>query len=197
MTDPASISDFDESAPSPADTETATFALGCFWGPDATFGARAGVVRTRVGYAGGEMPDPTYHDLGGHSEAIQVEYDPETVDFDDLVDLAIENHDPRTQPRKRQYQHVLFYEGSEQHSVIAARLDALAIDDPATRVEPLDAFHLAEPYHQKYSLRNKRAIWSAFEDAGYEESAIRESPAAAKLNAEVTGKSVPAIDGVL
>ena len=197
VTDPGRIRDFDESAPGPEDTETATFALGCFWGPDSTFGAVSGVVRTRVGYAGGEMVDPTYHDLGGHSEAIQVEFDPDVLDFEAIADLAIDNHDPRNQPRNRQYQYVCFYEGPDQRSVVEDRLDALAIDDPATRVESLEAFHLAEPYHQKYSLRNKRAIWTAFEDAGYDEAAIRESPAAAKLNAQVTGKSVPAIEGGL
>jgi peptide-methionine (S)-S-oxide reductase len=187
MTDPDRIAAYDAAAPPPDETETATFALGCFWGPDATFGALDGVVRTRVGYAGGATDAPTYHDLGDHSEAVQVDYDPERFSFGEVVDFAIENHSVRTQPRDRQYQHVLFYESPEQRAVIEKRLDALAVDEVRTRVEALDAFHPAESYHQKYHLRSKRAILSDFEEAGYDATAIRESPAAAKLNAEAGG----------
>lgn len=197
MTDPDRIVAYDERAPSPEETETATFALGCFWGPDATFGARDGVVRTRVGYAGGEMPDPTYHDLGGHSEAVQVDFDPGTVSFGELVDIAVENHDPRTQPRDRQYQSVLFVESAAQRETVEERLGELELDRVETRIEPLDAFYVAEPYHQKFNLRSKRAIQSAFDEAGYDDEAVRESPAAAKLNAHVTGKPVPGVDAVL
>jgi len=197
MTDPDQIVAYDDGAPGPEETETATFALGCFWGPDAAFGAREGVVRTRVGYAGGEMADPTYHDLGEHSEALQVDYDPTVVSFGELVALAIENHDPRTQPRKRQYHHVLFFETADQRAAIETHLDDRALDRVETRVERLEAFHVAEPYHQKFNLRSERAIQSAFEAAGYDDAAVRESPAAAKLNAHVTGKRVPGIEAVL
>ena len=69
----------DDAAPPSSATDTATFGLGCFWGPDARFGAMEGVVRTRVGYAGGTTPEPTYHDLGDHTEAVQVEYDPTVI----------------------------------------------------------------------------------------------------------------------
>jgi len=187
MVDASQIRAYDERAPDPTETRTATFALGCFWGPDAKFGARNGVVRTRVGYAGGTMDAPTYHDLGGHSEAVQVDYDPERTTFGDLVDLAVENHSVRTQPRSRQYQHVLFHESADQRAVVEDRLNALAVDAVQTRVEPLDAFYPAETYHQKYHLRSKRAILAGFEDAGYGATDIRESPAAAKLNARAGG----------
>ena len=87
MVDQDAIREYDERAPRYG-TETATFALGCFWGPDVTFGAVEGVVRTRVGYAGGTTADPTYRDIGDHSEALQVDYDPDAVSFDELVDVA-------------------------------------------------------------------------------------------------------------
>jgi len=190
MTDPGRITAYDAAAPSPEETETATVALGCFWGPDAAFGALDGVVRTRVGYAGGTSDAPTYHDLGDHSEAVQVEYDPDQLAFEEVVDIAIENHSVRTQPRDRQYQHVLFFESPAERNSIETRLDALAVDDVQTRVEALDAFHPAETYHQKYHLRSKRAVLSAFEEAGYDATAIRESPAAATLNAEAGGYDV-------
>jgi peptide-methionine (S)-S-oxide reductase len=198
VTGPGEILAFDAAQPAPEDTETATFALGCFWGPDVTFGAVEGVVRTRVGYAGGTHEAPTYHDLGDHSEAIQVEYDPAVVSFADLVDLAVANHDPRRQPRKRQYQSVLFFEsrtgdeGESEREAIEARLAEIPVT-VETRVEPLDVFYLAEEYHQKYNLRSDRALLSAFEEAGYDDAAVRDSPAAARLNAAVAGKDVPDI----
>ncbi|MFB6175557.1 MAG: peptide-methionine (S)-S-oxide reductase, partial [Halobaculum sp.] len=75
------------------------FATGGFWGPDAAFGAVDGVVRTRVGYAGGTEPDPTYHDIGGHTEAFQIDYDPDVISYTDLLSRIFERHDPRNQPR--------------------------------------------------------------------------------------------------
>lgn len=187
---------FDDAAPDPGETETATFALGCFWGPDATFGAREGVVRTRVGYAGGTATDPTYHDIGDHSETVQVDYDPDVISFEDLVDVAVDQHSPRHQPSKRQYQNVLFHESDEERETIESALDDLTYDDVKTRVEPLDSFTLAETYHQKYNLRSKRAILAAFEEAGYDDADVRESPAAAKLNAHVAGHDVPQVAAI-
>jgi peptide-methionine (S)-S-oxide reductase len=192
VTDADEIRAFDAAAPAPEDTETATFALGCFWGPDVTFGAVEGVVRTRVGYAGGTHEDPTYHDLGDHSEAIQVEYDPTVVSFADLVDVAVANHDPRRQPRKPQYQSVLFFDLADEREAIETRLAEIPVT-VETRVEPLDSFYLAEDYHQKYNLRSDAARLAAFEAAGYDDAAIRDSPAAARLNAAVAGKDVPEI----
>ncbi|PSP34622.1 peptide methionine sulfoxide reductase [Halobacteriales archaeon QH_10_67_22] len=193
--DPERIRAYDETAPAPDETETATVALGCFWGPDATFGARESVVRTRVGYAGGSTPDPTYHDIGDHSEALQVDYDPDVVSFADLVDLAIRNHDPRRQTGKRQYQNVLFYGSPGERETIETALGNLAMD-ASTRVEQLDAFTLAETYHQKYNLRNKRALLADFEDAGYDDAGIRDSPAAATLNGRIAGHEVADIAAV-
>jgi len=192
VTTPEEIRAFDAAAPAPDETETATFALGCFWGPDVTYDAVEGVVRTRVGYAGGATADPTYHDIGDHSEALQVDYDPAVVSFEELVDVAVANHNPRRQPRKRQYQSVLFYGSEEEREVIEKRLDEIRTT-VETRVEPLDRFSLAEDYHQKYNLRSDRAAMSAFEDAGYDDADTRESPAAARLNAAVAGKEVPEI----
>jgi peptide-methionine (S)-S-oxide reductase len=193
---PTVVTDFDESAPSGDETETATFALGCFWGPDAAFGAITGVVRTRVGYAGGSKAAPTYHDLGDHSEAVQVEYDPDELDYSDLVAVAFENHDPRSQSRKRQYQNVAFYESESERDAVEAYLreSDWPRDAVETRIERLDAFHLAEDYHQKFQLSSTPSLLSPFEEAGYDGDEIRESPAAAKVNAHAAGKDVSAFE---
>jgi peptide-methionine (S)-S-oxide reductase len=188
------IRDYDERAPTREETETAAFALGCFWGPDAEFGAREGVVRTRVGYAGGSEPDPTYHALGDHTEAIQVDYDPAVCSYRDLLGVAFRSHDPRRQTRKVQYQNIVFTASDDQREALDASLAERGLDAETveTRIETLSQFYPAESYHQKYNLKSKRWAMDGFEEAGYDEHAIRESPAAAKLNAHVSGHEVSA-----
>jgi len=186
------IKAFDLAAPDSDATETATFAVGCFWGPDAQFGALDGVVRTRVGYAGGTTTDPTYHDLGDHTEAFQVDYDPETRTFAELLDLVFRSHDPNQQTRKTQYQNIVFLATAAQREALTDYLasNGYTADGIATRIEQFSRFYPAENYHQKYNLRTKRSIMSAFEDAGYDDEAVRESPAAATLNGHVVGHEV-------
>jgi peptide-methionine (S)-S-oxide reductase len=190
---PSTIQEYDRRAPPPESTETATFALGCFWGPDARFGALDGVVRTRVGYAGGTKSDPTYHDLGEHSESFQVDYDPDHRSFESLLELAFRGHDHTRQPAAVQYQNIVFASTADQADKIASYLDArgLTREGSATRVEQLSAFHLAEDYHQKHSLRGRQSLLNTFEQAGYDDADIRESPAAAKLNGYAAGRDLP------
>ena len=189
---PSTIKEYDRNAPPRESTETATFALGCFWGPDGRFGALDGVVRTRVGYAGGIKTDPTYHDLGDHTEVFQVDYDPKQRSFESFLDLAFRGHDHTRQPTKRQYQNIVFASTAEQADVIASYLDSRGLTQGiATRIEQLSTFHLAEAYHQKHSLRGRQSVLNAFEQAGYDDADLRESPAAAKLNGYAAGRDLP------
>lgn len=189
---PATIRDYDEHAPDGDQTETATFALGCFWGPDAKFGAVDGVVRTRVGYAGGTKANPSYHDLGDHTEVFQVDYDPEEVSYTDLLDRVFRSHDPRRQTLKTQYQNIVFAATSAQRDALDAYLEANGYDPDGieTRIEQLSRFYPAEDYHQKHSLRSQRPLMEAFEEAGYDDEDLRESPAAAKLNGHAAGHEI-------
>lgn len=75
-------------------TEKATFAMGCFWGPDSLFGATMGVIRTRVGFTGGSKKAPAYKSLGDHTEAIEIDFDPETIKYEQLLNMFWSNHDP-------------------------------------------------------------------------------------------------------
>src|SRR4051812_14157562 len=84
-------------------TTTATFAMGCFWSPDARFGSTPGVVRTRVGYTGGELPDPTYAKLGDHTETIQLDYDPARISYEELLQIFWTGHNPVKRVWGRQY----------------------------------------------------------------------------------------------
>ena len=192
---PRTIAEYDRAAPTRETTETATFGLGCFWGPDARFGAIDGVVRTRVGYAGGTDPDPTYHALGDHTEVVQLDYDPSRIGYRALLEAAFAAHDPHRQPAKRQYHHIVFPGTDTQRETLEAHLDAAGHprEDIATRIEPLSAFHPAESYHQKYTLRTDRTLLDLLAEAGYDDEAIRESPAAAKLNADRAGNEVAPI----
>lgn len=189
---PALIHDYDAQAADRATTDTATFGLGCFWGPDARFGAMDGVIRTRVGYAGGTNPDPSYHSLGDHTEVLQVEFDPAVVTYRDLLEDVFQQHDPRTQPSKTQYQNVVFASTPTQRTAIDAVLADLGETATSieTRIEQLARFHPAETYHQKYRLRSMPSFLSVFEEAGYADEDIRDSPIAAALNGYVAGHRV-------
>lgn len=192
---PRTITEYDREAPTPDATETATFGLGCFWGPDAQFAALDGVVRTRVGYAGGETPEPSYHALGDHTEVVQLDYDPERIAYADLLEAAFRSLARSSQPKKRQYHYLVCPATDTQRQAVDTALDAngLTEDEVGTRIETLSAFYPAESYHQKYSLRTDRTLLNCFEEAGYDDQEIRESPAAAKLNAERAGRDIDPI----
>jgi len=178
----------DAAAPEPAATETATFGMGCFWGPDARFGSLDGVVRTRVGYAGGTKPDPSYYSLGDHTEVVQVEYDPDRVGYEHLLDVFWANHNPFSAAHKRQYRSVVLAHDPTQREAAAASAAALADrtgKTVETSVETLDRFTLAEDYHQKYELRSTPVLGAELEDVYGAE--IVHSTAAARLNGFVAG----------
>jgi peptide-methionine (S)-S-oxide reductase len=185
---PLSALAVDAAALPPSDTETATFGMGCFWGPDARFGAMDGVVRTRVGYAGGNDPNPSYYSLGDHTEVLQVEYDPEVLDYETLLDVFWSNHSPFTAPHKRQYRAVVLVHGAAQREAAEASRAALAdrTGQPVeTAVESLESFTLAEEYHQKYELRSTPVLGDELEDIYG--SALVDSTVAARLNGFVAG----------
>lgn len=192
---PTMVEEYDRAAPGPEGTETVTFGLGCFWGPDGRFGAMEGVVRTRVGYAGGRKPDPTYHALGDHTEVLQIDIDPSVLTYRDVLDLVFRSHDPNTRVPKTQYRNVVFADGDDQRSVLDTFLDDRGLtDDIATATETLDGFTVAEDYHQKHSLRAVPGLMDPFESAGYDDATLRESPAAAKLNGLAAGQDLPEDD---
>lgn len=143
---------------------TATFAAGCFWGVEATFGQIEGVTRTEVGYTGGSMENPSYKDVctdrTGHAEAVQVEYDPDKVSYDQLLDVFWANHDPTTPNRQgpdvgSQYRSAIFFHSPDQEAEAKASKEALDKSGRfrrpiVTQIVPAATFYPAEEYHQKY-----------------------------------------------
>lgn len=94
-------------------TKKASFGMSWFWFPEAQFGCAKGIIRTRVGYAGGTKANPTYHALGDHTETIDMDYDPNEISYSELLDIFWNNHDPTTNC-KRQYMSAIFYHDEEQ-----------------------------------------------------------------------------------
>lgn len=178
----------DAAAPPPESTATATFGMGCFWGPDARFGAMEGVVRTRVGYAGGSDPDPSYYSLGDHTEVVQVEYDPEKLEYEALLDVFWANHNPFSAAHKRQYRGVVLAHDDAQRRAAEDSKAALADSTGQTvqtPVETLSTVTLAEAYHQKYELRSTPVLGDELTDIYGPD--IVDSTVAARLNGFVAG----------
>lgn len=180
----------DERAPPEEELETATLALGCFWGPDARFGAVRGVVRTEVGYAGGERSRPTYEALGEHIETVRVVYDPERVGYRELLRLFWASHDPAREPPKRQYASAIFLADGEQRRAAEAsraRWEARSGRSAATELIELDRFWTAEGYHQKYRLRQHPKLLDAVRRRRPTGRSLVDSTVAARLNGLVAG----------
>ena len=119
---------------SSAKIEKADFGGGCFWGVEEVFRELPGVVKTTVGYEGGDVDKPTYEQVcshtTGHAETVQVEYDPDKVSDEDLLDLVFEHHDPTRLNRQGRdigdsYRTVIFYHNDEQNKAAEAKIDEL------------------------------------------------------------------------
>ena len=141
------------------------------------------MIRTRVGYTGGTEPGPTYHDLGSHSEAIQIVYDPKVIDYETLLATFWASHRPVAEPWSVQYRSAIFVHDAGERAVAEATLKARS-DELGTRlyttIEPLGVFWPAEDYHQKYRLRHQTAVVEALERRHGDRWI--DSKAAAKLN---------------
>jgi len=114
------------------------------------------VVRTRVGYAGGTTSSPTYYNLGDHSEAVQIDFDPSRISYNELLDIFWDSHDATRGSWSHQYRAAVFYHNVEQRKLAeesVARLASNTGNRISTAIEPYSAFTLAEDYHQKHNLR--------------------------------------------
>lgn len=148
--------------------EKATFAAGCFWGVEEEFLSVAGVIATRVGYAGGHTENPLYSEVcagdTGHAEAVEVVFDPEQISYEQLLDVFWSVHDPTQFNRQgpdvgSQYRSVIFYHSEGQRRLAQASLERLDNSGRlrrriVTEIVPCNAFWEAEEYHQKYHLKH-------------------------------------------
>jgi peptide-methionine (S)-S-oxide reductase len=156
--------------PFPAGLRLATFGMGCFWGAEKKFWQQEGVFSTAVGYAGGVTPNPTYREvcsgLTGHTEVVQVVYDPRVVSYDQLLKTFWENHDPTQGMRQgndvgTQYRSAIYTHDDEQRAAAEAskaeygRVLGLEGYGPvSTEIKPAPEFYYAEDDHQQYLAKN-------------------------------------------
>lgn len=170
--------------------ETATFALGWFWGPDARFGILDGVIRTRVGYAGGSKENPTYYDLGDHTETLQIDYDPSKISYEDLFNIYWSNLDPYYPPYSRQYMSIVFYHNDLQRKIAMER-KTLSEGQHKKKVYvdivPYTKFYLAENYHQKYYLQLRKELFEELLSTLGNFTNFVNSTTAARINGYVKG----------
>lgn len=158
-------------------SEKAVLAGGCFWGMQDLVRKLPGVLRTRVGYSGGDVPNATYRNHGTHAEALEVEFDPTQTSFRDLLEFFFQIHDPTTKNRQgndvgTSYRSEIFYVDDEQREVA---LDTIADVDASglwpgkvvTEVSPAPEFWEAEPEHQDYLLHYPNGYTCHFPRAGW------------------------------
>ena len=150
-----------------AELAKATFAGGCFWCMEPPYDELDGVISTTSGYAGGDEKDPTYKQVSagrtGHTEVVQVVYDPSKVSYDQLVDVFWRNIDPTVKDRQfcdwgSQYRTAIFFHDDAQKQAALRTLEELRasgrFDRIYTEITALDAFYPAEEYHQDFYKKN-------------------------------------------
>ncbi len=151
--------------------EKATFAAGCFWGVEAAFRQLKGVKSTAVGYIGGHTQHPNYEqvctDRTGHAEAVEVEFDPAELSYDELLNTFWENHDPTQLNRQgndhgSQYRSAVFFHSPDQQAAATASKERLAASGKfkrpiVTEIVPAGEFNRAEEYHQQYLEKRGQA----------------------------------------
>lgn len=149
-----------------------------------------GVWRTRVGYAGGTLKNPTYHKLGDHTESFQVDFDPKVLSYEALLELFWKSHNPCGKAWSRQYMSAVFYHDEAQRKAAEAARDrvAAARGTVNTPVLPAGTFTLAEDYHQKYELRCTAELIKEFKAIFPNEKEFTNSTAAARVNGYIGGR---------
>lgn len=151
--------------------QSAVFAGGCFWCTEAVFQDLKGVISVMPGYTGGSMDNPTYERVSGgntgHAEAIKIDFDQDIINYDDLLSVFFNTHDPTTLNRQgndvgTQYRSAIFYTNEEQkikaENIIKELNHNKAYDKPVvTEVKKFERFFEAEDYHKNYYKNNKQA----------------------------------------
>ena len=148
----------------------ATFAAGCFWHVEEIFRKTSGVKSPQVGYSDGVTKNPTYEDVctdtTGHAEAVEVDYDPQEVSYEELLKIFWNNHNPTTLNRQgpdvgKQYRSAVFFHTPEQRKAaieMKEKLNPIAREkfqsDIVTEIKPASDFYRAEEYHQQYFAKS-------------------------------------------
>ncbi|QHL86750.1 peptide methionine sulfoxide reductase [Nibribacter ruber] len=174
----------------PPTLETATFSMGCFWKPEALFGAVPGVVSTSAGYAGGTSPAPTYWHLKDHLETVQVTFEATQLSFEELLALFFIHHSATRIAPKRQYASAVFYHSPVQQNAIEKAIQAEEARQPEkiqTLVLPFTQYHLAEERHQKWNLKRVPPLLQELQVYYPDELTFNAATTVARVNGFVAG----------
>uniref|UniRef100_A0A1I8AV57 peptide-methionine (S)-S-oxide reductase n=1 Tax=Steinernema glaseri TaxID=37863 RepID=A0A1I8AV57_9BILA len=166
--------------------QKAYLGMQCFWGAESSFAKVSGVLKTRVGYAGGSSAAPTYKSIGDHTEITEVLFDESVVSYAAILDWFFSHHDP-TVHRKKQYQSGILYVDEVQKKIAEEALGAARkkfTGELETYIQPFSQFYVAEDYHQKYWLRSQKDVHEQLQLSDQE---LIDSPLAAKVNAFLAG----------
>ena len=148
------------------------------------------MIRTRVGYGGGNTASPTYHNIGDHTETVQIDYDPNVISYEQLLDIFWNSHDPTRSSRPGQYMRAVFYHNDQQRELALASKTAIEEktgDTVRTEIVPIRSFTLAEDYHQKYTLKHNKGLKKEIMRIYPHHQDLVDSTAAARLNGYVGG----------
>lgn len=151
-------------------------------------------MRTRVGYAGGTKKNPTYHQLGDHTETVQIDYDPAVISYEELLDVFWDSHDPATPAWSSQYMSIIFFHNEEQKRFAEEsmkREEQRIKKKINTAIRPYGPFYLAEAYHQKYSLQSEPGIIGELQTIYPAALDYVNSTAVARINGYLGGYGTP------
>ncbi len=143
-----------------------------------------------MGYAGGTTKNPTYHNLGDHTETIQVDYDPTGISYKKLLNVFWQSHSPGRRPWSNQYKPVVFYHNEEQKRLATESRNRIKAKTEAriyTEIRTFSGFYLAEAYHQKYRLQSDRYLMKEFRAMYPDMADLVNSTAAARTNGYISG----------
>ncbi len=156
--------------PFPEDYQKVMFGMGCFWGAERLFWNLEGVYTTAVGYAGGDVKNPTYRDvcsgITNHTEVVLISYNPQKINFDDLLKIFLENHDPTQGNRQgndigSQYRSSIYTTNNMQYKLVELKIDEFqkllsgaGFGKITTEIKMNVEFYYAEKYHQQYLAKN-------------------------------------------
>jgi methionine-S-sulfoxide reductase len=149
------------------------------------------VIRTRVGYAGGSKDNPTYYNLGDHTETVQIDYDTTVISYEELLNVFWDSHNPTEPPLSVQYKSIIFYHNEEQKRLAQeskAQREAELKKTIFTEILPYSRFYIAEDYHQKYYASNVPDLYMELKAIYPDVSDYVNSTAVARVNGFVLGK---------
>jgi len=154
---------------------------------ESSFAKIPGVMKTRVGYAGGTTANPTYENIGDHTEITEVQFDESHLGYEKLLDWFWSHHNP-TEHNKKQYQSAILYVNDGQKQLAESSLKQIQAKygnrKVETYIQPVNTFYQAEDYHQKYWLRCQRSVHKKL---NLSDAQLVDSPLAAKVNAFLAG----------